>query len=208
MASFFASILFWISIAAFAVFWIWAILHAVRTPGADRMQRLLWGTAMVLNPFTAVWYWYIWKKWAFISLFTPLLLAFVSLPLAVRTIVSHAQETAMTNILFSLGSGRLVILVAVLMVFPLMLRLVAILDLGKNIKLTAMDRNDWIVAIALPVFGFGAAVAYCARTKKRWALVGLVWWVVIGLAIVEMVQNVGPALIRAGDAAREAIINR
>ncbi len=206
MISVVASVLFWLSVAFYVVFWIWAVLHATRTPRADKLQRALWGIAMLANPTTAVWYWYIWKRWAFIALFTPVLVAFASFPLVIRSVLTKAEEGALTNLLFSLGSGRLVILVAVLMVFPLVLRLIAILDIGKNAKLTAMDRNDWIVAIALPIFGYGAAVAYCARTRKGWALVGLLWWVVILLALGEVVQNVLPALTQAGDILRQTFL--
>ncbi|MCR4279110.1 MAG: hypothetical protein NUV81_04415 [bacterium] len=206
MISILALILFWLSLAFYVIFWCWAVIHAYQTPGADPMQKRLWCVALVVNPLTAVWYWYIWKKWAFIALFTPLLIAFISFPFAVRMALSHAEATAVTNLLFSFGSGRLVILTAILMVFPLLLRLVAILDLGKNTKLTAMDRNDWIVAIALPIFGFGAAIAYCARARRGWALVGLIWWIVIVLALLELVENVSPALIEAGNQLRETII--
>lgn len=206
MVGILASVIFWLSVAVYAVFWIWAVLHATHTPRADAMQKTLWGVALVANPLTAVWYWYIWKKWAFVALFTPLLAAFISFPFAVRTVLSRADETAITNVLYSLGSARLVILIAILLAFPLILRLVAILSLGKNTRLTAMDRNDWIVAIALPVFGFGAAVAYCARDRKGWALAGLLWWAVILLALIEVVQNVWPALIQAGDVIRETVL--
>jgi len=206
MTSLIATVIFWISLSFYAIFWLWAVIHATNTPRADKMQRALWGAAMLTNPTTAVWYWYIWKKWAFVALFTPLLIAFVALPFAVRSLFTQAEETAITNLLFSLGSGRLVILVAILMFFPLLLRLIAILDIGKNTNLSAMDRNDWIVAIALPVFGFGAAIAYCARNRKGWALAGLLWWVVILLAIIEMIQNVSPALIEAGDILRETFL--
>jgi len=206
MIPFLAFILLALSSAFYVVFWFWAVIHASQTPHAEIMQKRLWCVALVVNPLTAVWYWYIWKKWAFIALFTPLLVAFVSFPFAVRMAFSHAEATAITNLLYSFGSGRLVILTAILMVFPLILRLVAILDLGKNTKLTAMDRNDWIVAIALPVFGFGAAIAYCARAKRGWALIGLLWWIVIVLALLELVENVSPALIEAGNQLRETFI--
>lgn len=157
---------------------------------------------MIANPATAIWYWYIWKRWAFFSLFTPMLLGFISLPLVVRSVLSKADETNLTNILFALGSARLVILIAALMVFPLLLRLAAILHLGKNTELSAMDRNDWIVSLALPVFGFGAGIAYCARYRRSWALIGLLWWVVIAAALVIVTQNITQALIPEGDELR------
>ncbi|MBU1348645.1 hypothetical protein KJ781_01090 [Patescibacteria group bacterium] len=200
---FLAQILFSVSVGIYLVFWIWAVVHATQTPRASRMQRILWGVAMVANPTTAIWYWYIWKRWTFWTLFTPVLVAFFSFPLVVRSLLTKADETRITDILFSLGSARLVLLVATLMVFPLVLRLVGLLHLGKNTDLTSMDRNDWIVSFSLPVFGFGAAIAYCARYRRGWALVGLLWWTVIAASLVMVTQNITHALVPEGKEARE-----
>ncbi|MCI0479148.1 hypothetical protein L0Y59_01245 [Candidatus Uhrbacteria bacterium] len=198
-----AQSLFVVSIGIYAGFWIWAVVHAVQTPRASRMQRGLWGAAMLANPSTAIWYWYIWKRWAFWTLFTPVLVAFLSFPLAVRSLLSKADETLLTDLLFSLGSTRLVLLVATLMVFPLVLRLVGLVHLARNTDLTAMDRNDWIVSFSLPVFGFGAAIAYCARYRRGWAFIGLLWWVVIVASLATVTQNVTQALVPEGKEARE-----
>ncbi|MFH1077689.1 MAG: hypothetical protein V1745_00185 [Patescibacteria group bacterium] len=200
---FLAQAAFGVSVAIYLGFWIWAVIHAVQTPRASRMQRSLWGAAMVANPTTAIWYWYIWKRWAFWTLFTPVLVAFASFPLVVRSLLTKADETFITDLLFSLGSARLVILVATLMAFPLVMRLAALLHFGKNTDLTAMDRNDWIVSFSLPVFGFGAAIAYCARYRRGWALVGLLWWTVIAASLAYVTQNITQALIPEGKEARE-----
>ena len=114
----------------------------------------------------------------------------------------QADATAATNVLFALGSTRLVVLVAALLILPLLLRLAALLHLGRNTELSAMDRNDWIVSLALPVFGFGAGIAYCARFRRVWAIVGLVWIVVIAIALKIMTVNVTQALIPEGDELR------
>lgn len=200
--------LFVASLLVYAGFWIWAAVHAVQTPRATPMQKTLWGAAMIANPATAVWYWFIWKRWAFWALFTPVLLAFLSFPFVVRSLLTRADETMITDLLFSLGSARLVILVAALMVFPMLLRLIALFHLGKNEELSAMDRNDWIVSLALPFFGFGAGIAYCARHRRGWALVGLLWWVVIAVALKTVTVNVTHALVPEGKEAREEFLLR
>ncbi|MEK7655827.1 MAG: hypothetical protein AAB386_04070 [Patescibacteria group bacterium] len=197
-----AHTLFWPSLVIFVIFWIWGVFHATQTPRASSSQRALWGIAMFANPITTIWYWYIWKRWAFWTLFTPVLLAFISLPFVARSLLSKADATAATNVLFALGSTRLVVLVAALLILPLLLRLAALLHLGRNTELSAMDRNDWIVSLALPVFGFGAGIAYCARFRRVWAIVGLVWIVVIAIALKIMTVNVTQALIPEGDELR------
>lgn len=198
--------IFLFSALLYVIFWVWAIVHALQTPRATAMQRALWVVALVVNPMTAIWYWYIWKRWAFWALFTPLMLAFATLPFAVRAVLSKANATAITNALFALGSTRLVILVAALFAFPLVLRLVALFHLGKNTELTAMDRNDWIVSLALPVFGFGASIAYCARERRVWALIGLLWILVMGISLKTVTINISNALIPAGDERRQEFI--
>ncbi|MBI4138822.1 hypothetical protein HY479_01590 [Candidatus Uhrbacteria bacterium] len=197
-----AHALFWPSIVLYAGFWGWGIVHAVETPRATPSQRALWGIALIVNPSTAIWYWYIWKRWAFWTLFTPVLLAFVSLPFVVRSLLSKADATAATNVLFALGSTRLVILIAALLIFPLLLRLAALLHLARNTDLSAMDRNDWIVSLALPVFGFGAGVAYCARYRRAWAIIGLFWGILIAVTLKTVTLNITQALIPEGDELR------
>ncbi|MEO5927312.1 MAG: hypothetical protein ABIO72_01285 [Patescibacteria group bacterium] len=198
-----AQILFTISLLAYAGFWVWAMIHATQTPRATSEQRTLWIIAMIVNPLTAIWYWCVWKRWAFWTLFTPVLGFFISLPFIVRSVLSHADATALTNSLFALGSSRQVIFAAALMVFPLILTLAALFHLGKNTELTAMDRNDWIVSLALPLFGFGAGIAYTARYERRWAIAGLLWGVILIAALKGISQNVSHALIPAGEEKRE-----
>lgn len=198
-----AEILFWISLLVYAGFWLWAIVHAMQTPRATSEQRTLWVIAMIANPLTAISYWCVWKRWAFWALFTPIFGFFISLPFIVRSVLSHADATALTNGLFALGSSRHVILAAALMVFPLILTLAALLHLSKNTELTAMDRNDWIVSLALPLFGFGAGIAYTARYERRWAIAGLVWCVMLVATLKGISQNVSHALIPAGEEKRE-----
>lgn len=193
---------FFLSVLGYLIFWVWAFLHATHTPRASAQQRSLWAIAMVINPSTIVWYWYVWKRRAFWALFTPILGAFISLPFVVRSFLSKTDETTLTNILYGLGSARLVILVSALLIFPLVLRLAALFHLGKNTDLSAMDRNDWIVSLALPVFGFGAAIAYCARFRRIWAIVGLLWMLVIGVTLKTMTVNISNALIPAGEERR------
>jgi hypothetical protein len=192
-----------VSLCVFGAFWIWAIVHAWRTPKADMPQRLVWALAIFVNPSAAVWYWYVWKRWAFWTLFSPLFGFFVSLPFVVRSVLSHADATSLTDALFALGTNRTVTLLAALMIFPLILKLAALLHIGKNDKLDAMQRNDWVVSLALPVFGFGAGMAYCARERRYWALTGLVWFVVLTGTIWSLEPNVVQALIRAGEIRRQ-----
>jgi hypothetical protein len=158
---------------------------------------------MLLNPLTPVWYWYIWKRGVFIALFSPLLGIFLLLPFVTRSLLSKAEETFLTKILFALGNGRLVILLTVLLMFPLCLRLMALVHLGKNSELRAIDRNDWIVSLALPIFGFGSAIAYCAKYRRRWALIGLLWIAVMGVVLKGVTLNIAQALLPVGEERRE-----
>lgn len=191
------------SIAIFGFFWIWAMLHAGSTPKAGHGQRALWVGSVLVNPLAAIWYWYIWKRWAFWILFTPFLGFFTSIPIVVRSLLTKADATAVTNFLFALGTSQVLILIACLMIFPLILRLVALLHLGRNTELSAMDRNDWVLSLALPVFGFGAGFAYCAKYKRSWALASLVWWVAIAFSGRYIWENVSHELITAGEGRRE-----
>lgn len=192
-----------VSAAGYAAFWIWGMVHASSTPKASPAQRVFWAGSMFVNPSMAVWYWYIWKRWAFWLLFTPIFGLSVSLPFVVRSLLSRADATKLTNALFALGTQRLVVLVAVLLVFPLILRLAALLHLGRNTELSAMQRNDWVVGLALPVFGYGAGLAYCARYRRVWALVSIVWWIAVAISLPLMFTNIARALIPAGEERRE-----
>lgn len=137
---------------------------------------------MVLNPLTPVWYWYIWKRWAFWLLFTPLLASFMTAPFIVKRLLAKSDAQAIENLVHTFsqpGSWVFLIAISLFVVFPLILRLVALLHLGKNKSMSALDRNDWIVALALPIFGFGAGIAYCAQHRRNWALGSLCWWVIL-----------------------------
>jgi len=192
-----------ISAACYVGFWLWGMIHAAATPKASLTQRIFWAGAMLVNPIMTVWYWYIWKRWAFWLMFTPILGIFVSLPFVVRSLLSKAAATQVTNTLFALGTQQLVVVTAVLMIFPLLLRLVALLHLGKNADLSAMDRNDWVVALSFPVYGFGAGLAYTARHQRPWAIAGLVWWILIVYTGRFMAPNISKALLPAGETKRE-----
>lgn len=198
-----AEILLSISILVYAGFWVWAMVHAILTPKARPNQRIFWAGAMFVNPSTAIWYWYIWKRWAFWTLFTPIFGAFISLPFIVRSLLSKAEATNVTNALFALGTRPVVIFVAALLVYPLILRLVALLHLGRNIHLSAMDRNDWVIAFAIPVFGFGASLAYCANHRRAWAIASLGWFALISIGSTLLIRNVIHEIIPAGEERRE-----
>lgn len=178
------------------------MIHAGSTPKAATTQKAIWVGAMLSNPSAAVWYWYVWKRWAFWLLFTPILGFFISFPIIVRSLLTKAEATTYTNILFALGPARLSIAVACLIIFPLILRLAALLHLGRNTDLSAMDRNDWVIAFAFPIFGFGAGFAYCAKYKKGWAFAGLLWWVAISIASSAIFGTISQELVRAGEGKR------
>ena len=198
-----AYVLLAISALSYGYFWVWAMIHAGSTPKATIAQRAFWAGSMLTNPSAAIWYWYIWKRWAFWLLFTPVLGIFISFPIIVRASLTAAEASSFTNILFALGPTRLIILVAVLMVFPLILRLAALLHLGRNTELSAMNRNDWVVSFALPLFGFGAGFAYCAKHQKSWAFAGLAWWIAISLSFGFLWGNFSKELVSVGEGRRE-----
>lgn len=192
-----------VSSLAYAVFWIWGMIHAASTPKTPLRQRLYWSLSLLINPSAATWYWFVWKRWAFWVLITPLILAFLSLPIAVRTLFTQAEETFLTNLLFALGPTWLIILLAALLFFPVVVRLVALFHLGKNFELTAIDRNDWVISLALPVIGLGAGMAYCAKYRRGWAIACLGWWVVMAIILRTVGSNVLQALAPIGEEKRE-----
>lgn len=198
-----AYILFGISALIYAGFWIWAMIHSVSTPKSTVSQRLLWVGAMIVNPSAAVWYWYVWKRWAFWLLFTPIFGFFVSLPFIVRSLLTKAEATQLTDILFALGTSGVLVVIACLVIFQLVLRLAALLHLGRNAELNAMDRNDWVVALALPVFGFGAGFAYCAKYRRTWAIASLAWFVAMSFSARYVWEHLNSALQPVGEARRE-----
>lgn len=191
-----------VSVTIFAIFWVWAMAHAARTPRAPWTQRLLWFLCLLCNPITTVWYWCVWKRWAFWTLFTPLLGIFLTLPFAVRSLMTKADATNLTNGLFALGSNGLVIFLAVLFIFPVVMRLAVILHLTKNPAYTAIERNDWVVSIGLPSVGYGAAFAYAIKHLMPWAFATLGWMLVVGITGRLIVINVTRVILPAGEEKR------
>ncbi len=198
-----AFILLGISILGFVFFWIWAIIHAYRTPGAPFGQKLFWSIAILINPTATVWYWCVWQRWAFWTLFTPLSGIFIALPFVVRSLMTKADATLLTNTLFALGSNALVIFFAILLIFPLILRLITILHLTKSREISAMEKNDWVVTIALPNIGYGIALFYAVRNLRSWAFAGLGWMIIIVIVGKIMLMNLAPVVIPAGEEKRE-----
>ncbi len=198
-----AYILFGISLLALVFFWIWALIHAARTPRASWGQRLIWGICLLINPSATIWYWCIWKRWAFWSFFTPLLGAFIALPIVTRSMMTKADATMLTNTLFALGSNRLVLIFAILLIYPTVMKLATVLHLAKNADIPALEKNDWVMTLALPVIGFGTALTYTAKNMKPWALVSLGWLIAVSLVGGSMATNIAPILVPAGDEKRE-----
>jgi len=197
-----------VSSLAYAVFWVWGIIHAASTPKTPLRQRMYWSLSLLINPTAAAWYWFVWKRWAFWVLITPLVLAFLLLPIAVRTLFTKAEETFLTNLLFALGPIWLISLLAALLIFPLVLRLVALFHLGKNFELTAIDRNDWVISLSLPIFGLGAGMAYCAKYRRSWAIAGLIWCLAMAIILRAVGSNVLQALVPVGEEKREEFKTR
>jgi len=193
-----AYVILGISVVFYAGFWVWGMIHAASTPKASPAQKIFWTLALLINPSGAVWYWYVWKRWAFWLLFTPIFGFFLSLPFVVRSLLTHAQASFVTNALFALGTEYLLILVAVLCIYPILLRLIMLLHLGRNKELDAFDRNDWVTTVALPLYGFGAAMAYCAKYCRLWGVVSLVWLLAIMGTFRFVTANTVQALISVG----------
>jgi hypothetical protein len=203
-----AYILLSISVLALAFFWLWALVHAARTPRASWGQRFIWTICLLINPSATIWYWCIWKRWAFWSLFTPLFGVFVALPLVIRSMMSKADATNMTNALFALGSNRLVIIFAAMLIYTIVIRLAVVLHLSKNTEVTAMDRNDWVLTIAMPFIGFGSALTYTAKYMKPWALASLAWLIGLGIAGKFVISNLTPIILPVGEEKRVEFIRQ
>ena len=192
-----------ISVIAFAVFWIWALVHAARTPRAPWTQRLWWSLCLFINPSATIWYWCVWKRWAFWTLFTPLLGMFVALPFAVRSLMSKADATNLTNGLYALGSNGLVVFFAILLIYPVVLKLAVTLDATSNGQLSALDRNDWVLCLSFPMIGFGASLVYAVKHLRPWAFGSLAWLLTFSFVSKAMIWNVAPLLVPAGEERRE-----
>ncbi len=198
-----AYIILTVSVVVYTVFWVWGMIHAGSTPKAKLSQRIYWSLAIFFNPSATIWYWYVWKRWAFWVMFTPFLGVFLSLPLVVRSLLSHGEKTLLSNALYALGPTWLIILLATLMIFPLFVRLASIFHLGHNAELNAMDRNDWVISLSLPIYGLGAGIAYCAKYRRPWAIAGLIWCVAMAIIIRTVGMNITQALIPVGEEKRE-----
>jgi hypothetical protein len=195
---FLVALAFYTSLLVFL--WGWAIIHAFTTPKVDFSRRGLWVGSMAVNPLAAMWYWYIWKRWAFWILFIPAIVFTTFLPkalaqtlriLSMRDVADRfvsVMGTILTNVIDAIP-----LMIAVpLFTFPFVLRLAALAHLGGNNDLEAADRNDHAVTLALPFFGYGAAMAYCLKWRRGWAIAGLVWFVVAGwVTWVLLVKNFG-----------------
>lgn len=166
-----------------AFLWGWAILHALTTPRVDSSRKYLWTMALILNPIASMWYWYIWRRWAFWTLFIPVLLFSTFLPFVLERIIQALMIRELADRFVSIMTVILENIIEIiplpilipLIVFPVILRLAALAHLGGNTNLEAADRNDHAVTFALPLFGYGAAMTYCLRWRKIWAFVGFLW---------------------------------
>ena len=170
----------------FGLLWGWSAIHAFLTPKEALSRRGLWVAAIVVNPATAIWYWYVWKRWAFWALFAPALVFLALLPitlealvdaLAVRDLADRFVAIATLFLQYVVDAIPLPVLVP-LAAFPFILRLAALAHLGRNADLTAADRNDYAIAFALPIVGFGGAIAYCFKWRRIWASLGLGWFLI------------------------------
>jgi hypothetical protein len=179
--------------------WGWGIVHAYSTPKEAWSRRALWVLALVVNPFATMWYWYIWRRWAFWILFAPAIafLTFIRPVLesvirafAVRDIADRFVVLATIFLESVLDVIPLPILLP-LIVFPFLHRLAALAHLGGNSDLRAPDRNDMAISFALPLVGFGAAMAYCFKWRRGWALAGLMWFVLFAAVTGVFVSKVG-----------------
>ncbi|MEN9558445.1 MAG: hypothetical protein RL141_814 [Candidatus Parcubacteria bacterium] len=173
----------------FALLWGWSAVHAFLTPQESLARRTLWTAAILVNPAAAMWYWYIWKRWAFWTLFAPSLLFMLFLPatldavirtLEVRSIADRFVEIGtlfLQNVVEAIPLPLLIPIVA----FPIILRLAALMHLGQNATLKAADRNDYAIAFALPIVGFSGAFAYSLKWQHAWAAAALLWYFIITL---------------------------
>lgn len=166
-----------------AFLWGWAIIHAFTTPHIPFSRRGLWTIALCCNPLASMWYWYIWKRWAFWTLFAPAFIFAAFFPQLLEAIIRilsireigdrfvHIATAILTNTIDVIPLPIAIPLFA----FPFVLRLAALAHLGGNNDLEAADRNDHAVTFALPLFGFGAAMTYVLKWRRGWAVAGFCW---------------------------------
>lgn len=185
--------------ALLGALWVWAISHAYGTPKEDVSRRGLWVLALLVNPFATMWYWYIWRRWAFWALFAPTLAFLLSIRPTLESIIYAFAVRDLADRFVLLGTLFLERILDViplpillpLVVFPFLHRLAALAHLGGNSELKAPDRNDMAISFALPLVGFGAAMAYCFKWRRGWALAGLVWFVLFAGVIGAFVGKIG-----------------
>jgi hypothetical protein len=183
----------------FAVLWGWSAIHALMTPHEDWSRRGLWTAAILVNPVTAIWYWFVWKRWAFWILFLPAMafLAFLPVTLdamiqafAVRDVADRFVAIA-TVFLNSVVDAIPLPVLFPIVAFPFILRFMALAHLGANSHMKAADRNDYAVGFALPLVGMGAAFTYCLRWRRVWASLGLGWFFIASATIWSFIRFLG-----------------
>lgn len=181
-----------------AFMWGWSLIHAYTTPKVAFSRRGLWTIALLINPLASMWYWYIWKRWAFWAIFAPVILFSTFLPFAleglIRTFIARDIAdrfvTISTTILENIIEAIPLPILIPLVVFPFILRLAALAHLGGSKELEAPDRNDYAVAFALPLFGYGAAMAYAFKWRRGWALAGLCWFLLASGVVWSFVRYI------------------
>jgi hypothetical protein len=198
LTTFFVALAVYASLLAFL--WGWAIIHAITTPKVDFSRRGLWVGALAVNPLATMWYWYIWKRWAFWALFFPAVAFTAFLPFALEQTlrvlsmrdVADRFVAVMGVILTHVIDPLPIAFVIPLFTFPFIFRLAALTHLGGNKELESADRNDQAVSFALPFFGFGASMTYCLKWRRGWAITGLVWFVfAVCMAWILLVKQLG-----------------
>lgn len=183
----------------FTLLWGWSVIHALLTPHEDWSRRGLWTATILVNPVTAIWYWYVWKRTAFWVLFAPALAFLAFLPITLEALIKAlvARDVAdrfvaiATLFLNNVIDAIPLVALVPLLVFPFIMRLAALTHLGANSQLKAADRNDYAVAFALPFFGFGGAFAYCLKWRRVWAGLGLVWFVIASTTVWSFIRFLG-----------------
>jgi hypothetical protein len=181
-----------------ALLWGWSVFHAYTTPKSAFSRRGLWTLALIVNPISCMWYWYVWKRWAFWALFAPAVVFLTFLPhalesavktFAIREIGDRFVSIATAILNNVIGAIPLPILIP-LIVFPFILRLAALAHLGGNTDLEAADRNDHAIAFSLPLVGLGAAMLYCFKWRRAWALAGLGWFLLEGGVVWSFIRYI------------------
>lgn len=130
-----------------------------------------------MNPSAIIWYWYVWKRWIFWLLFTPLFIGVCSFPFLIRSMLSPDRIMTFIGIM-------------ALFIFPVLFRLAAVIHIGRNGELDALRRNDWVICLAFPIAGFGVSTMYATRYMRIWALSSLVWWFATSIAVYLFISSI------------------